>query len=138
MNPRDASDSVITNTNPQFIIIILPGGFTGTYSIALGDVDNDGLLDIVVANNADSDNQVLLNQGDGTFYEAIVLSGGSIYITDSRSIAMGDIDGNGWLDIVVGNWYSENQLILNRGDGTFDEAITLPGGNYSSYSISLG
>jgi hypothetical protein len=41
------------------------------------------------------------------------------------------------LDIVVANFDSENQLIMNRG-GVFDEALPLPGGIESTRSISLG
>ena len=114
--------------------IALPGGSEDTYSISLGDVDNDGLLDILVG-NCGSENQILMNRGGGVFDEAIALPGGS---EDTMSISLGDVDNDGLLDILVGNCGSENQILMNRGGGVFDEAIALPGGSKDTASISLG
>ena len=123
--------------------IPLPGGNLASWFIAVGDVDNDGFLDIIVANQR-SENQLLMNRGDGSFDEAIVLPGG---VKQSMSIYVADINNDGWLDIVVGNGYftlvdgsypEENQLLINQGNGSFNEAIVLPGGKKISPSISLG
>ena len=124
-----------------------------TQSVALGDVDGDGRVDIVVANsNSDyggAPNQLLLGSAMGGFEEAVTLPGGSLTTT---SVALGDIDGDGHLDIVFANnrmdlapaQAAPNQLLLGRGNGSpggpnqlllgsstgdFASPVTLPGGS---------
>ena len=75
-----------------------------TQSIALGDIDGDGDLDVVVGNSSiSSPNRLYLNNGTlKPFANATVVD-----ITDDRhftdSIALGDVDGDGDLDVVAGN-----------------------------------
>jgi hypothetical protein len=56
--------------------VTLPGGDAYTAALAVGDVDGDGLLDIVVGNN-DDPNQLLINKGNGTFEAPVNLPGDS-------------------------------------------------------------
>ena len=45
----------------------------------------------------------------------------------------------GDLDVLVGNYLDQaNQLLLSNGDGTFAEAIQLPGGSWSTFALSVG
>ena len=68
--------------------------------------------------NGGSDNvSVLLNQGDGTFAADALYGAGDA----PESVALGDLDGDGDLDLAVANYYSHNvKLLLNltivRGD----------------------
>src|SRR5437588_868339 len=71
------------------------GGGSG-FSVALGDVNGDGKLDVVTANLFSSNVSVLLGDGLGGFTASIV--GGSI---SPQSVALGDINGDGKLDIVT-------------------------------------
>ena len=72
--------------------------------VALGDVDNDGLTDIFVAN--DSVRQSLFrNKGNGTFEEVAVTSGAG-YDENGKTYAgmgvdLGDYDNDGYLDIFI-------------------------------------
>src|SRR5215213_9194805 len=72
--------------------------------VALGDIDNDGLTDIFVAN--DSVRQSLFrNKGDGTFEEVAVTSGAG-YDENGKTYAgmgvdLGDYDNDGYLDIFI-------------------------------------
>ena len=84
-----------------------------------GDVDDDGSLDIIVGQDWETGNQLLTNEGDGIFDEAVALSGG---IKDSQSISLGHVDNDGSLDIIIGNSdsfdmrrYSRSIFIPTRG-----------------------
>jgi hypothetical protein len=86
----------------------LPGGASLSYSIAVADMNNDGMLDIVIG-NYNQKNQLLINSGDGTFSEDVEdLPGGAL---STWSIAVADMNNDGMLDIVIGNSDQKNQLV---------------------------
>jgi len=107
-----------------------------THSIAAADVDGDGDLDVLLGNydyGSTKPSQVLLNAGGGTFPTSITLPGGS---ARTRSIAAADVDGNGDLDVLLGNEGGPSRVLLNAGGGTFPTSIDLPGGSAYTYSIA--
>ena len=116
----------------------LHGGSSYTSSIAAADVDGDGDLDVLLG-NYDSPSRVLLNAGDGTFPTIMQLPGGSAYGTDKTwSIAAADVNGDGYLDVLLGNHNSPSRVLLNAGDGTFPTSTELPGGLHKlDYTNSL-
>ena len=69
-------------------------------SVAWGDYDNDGDLDILLTGSTDSGNisKIYRNNGDNTFTEqtSIALTG-----VDNSSVAWGDYDNDGDLDILL-------------------------------------
>ena len=109
------------------------GGITGgggtTTSNALGDVDGDGDLDLVIVNVV---NLVLLNDGSGTFSD----SGQMLGTGTTQSVALGDVDGDGDLDFVTGN-SGENRVWLNDGSGAFSDSGQALGIG-TTQSVALG
>jgi FG-GAP-like repeat len=85
------------------------------YSVAMGDFDGDGKLDLAIANTGASPGpstvSVLINNGDGTFGPTAAYATGAF----SSSVAVGDFNGDGALDIVVlnGNDHTVSVLINN-------------------------
>ncbi len=72
--------------------------------IAAGDMDNDGDLDLVVANSTTDRVSVLLNNGDGTFadevtYEVDIERSGHLILP--HALALGDLNDDGNLDVAV-------------------------------------
>jgi hypothetical protein len=85
-------------------------------AVALGDVNGDGILDIVTANADSNDVSVLLGLGDGTFHLQALFDVGA----QPECLALGDLNGDGILDIVTGNSSSNSiSVLLGLGAGSF-------------------
>jgi hypothetical protein len=117
----------------------LPGVDAG--AAALGDFDNDGDLDILLTGYSSTGAvaQVWRNGGNGTFTNLNAGLPGVLY----SSVAWGDLDGDGWLDILLTgtpDGFSNtaiSQLWRNQGNGTFVKLnLNLPG--ISQGAVALG
>ncbi|MCA9304770.1 MAG: VCBS repeat-containing protein [Phycisphaerales bacterium] len=118
--------------------------------IAMGDLDGDGDLDLVVVNSngivdfpfpcydesIEGFISVLINNGDGTFAPYVRYEAGD----QTSLVALGDLDGDGDLDAVTPNYRENIGVLLNNGDGTFSSPVAYVAGaaNSEFKDIALG
>src|SRR5208283_3997363 len=119
------------------------------YSVAEGDVNGDGIPDLVVANYCASSTNcangtvsVLLGNGDGTFQAAVSYGSGG---QDAIAVALADVNADGKLDVLVANECADDtctngsvSVLLGNGDGTLQAAVSyVTSGDYA-ISVALG
>jgi len=125
------------------------GGGNNAAAVAVADVNGDGKPDLLVANLCASYGKcpnggsvsVLLGNGDGTFQTAVPYSSGGV---DATSVAVADVNGDGKLDLLVGNLsliasdvHGVVAVLLGKGDGTFQTAVTYASGGIYAMSVAV-
>jgi hypothetical protein len=106
-------------------------------SVAAGDFDGNGALDLVTANSSSGALSLLLNNGDGSFRPRIDLAVGAA----PRAVAVGDFNGDGRLDIVTAQQLSDTvSVLLGHGNGTFAPPLVFAasGQNFTPSSMVVG
>ena len=108
------------------------------------DYDNDGFQDLYFVNGAPGTSNVLYhNNKDGTFTDVTRRAGVSGEQAGKTAyktgVAVGDYDGNGFLDIYL-TAFGPNVLYKNNGDGTFTDVTAAAGvaGRATEWSTSTG
>ncbi len=91
------------------------------------DVDNDGDLDVFIANDTRFFNSLFLNDGKGNF-TLNINSGLSNLVGYYQGAAFADYDKDGFVDLYVGNYMPTrfNELYHNNGNGTFSKVTNTP------------
>ena len=93
---------------------------TDARSVAAGDFNEDGKLDLAVSADSPGSVAILLGNGDGTFAAPVFLPTG----LGCYGVAVADLDGDGHLDVAAANQGVNTASILRgRGDGTFDPRV---------------
>ncbi|MCB9889358.1 MAG: VCBS repeat-containing protein [Planctomycetes bacterium] len=93
-----------------------------TRDVQLGDFDGDGDLDMVYTYNDAANARLRLrkNNGNGSFGAPTDIQMGSVAGVVFHSIAVGDLDHDGKLDIVAARTPAGLVRVLGKGDGTFN------------------
>ncbi|MDE0013858.1 MAG: FG-GAP-like repeat-containing protein [Candidatus Poribacteria bacterium] len=102
-----------------------------SFCAAWADYDNDGYLDLYIANGVIGDgaaNVLYHNNGDGTFTNTADIAGVA-NTGNSLGTAWGDYDKDGYIDLHVINYGQSNVLYRNNGDGTFTDVTPTTGMN---------
>jgi hypothetical protein len=106
-------------------------------SVAVGDFDRNGALDLVTANSQGT-LSLLLGNGDGTFKPRVDLAVGAA----PRAVAVGDFNGDGLLDVVAAQQLSNTVTeLLGHGDGTFNRPLVFAassGLEFAPSSLAVG
>ncbi len=103
-------------------------------SVAVGDLNNDGLKDLAVGHWRSNTVNVLFSNGNGTFRSGTTLNVGQ----DPVAVAIGDLNHDGYQDLAVANYGSNSVSVLfSNGNGTFRNAVNLPVGQYPA-SVAIG
>jgi enediyne biosynthesis protein E4 len=145
----------------------LTGASTGPTCVGAGcaflDYDRDGYVDLFVGNYLEVDlatakpcrevnipiycsprtypmasNRLYHNDGNGTFRDVSGPSGIGRFKGYAMGLVCSDFNGDGWTDIYVGNDVIENNLFLNKKNGTFEEIGLVAGVAYDQYGDPQG
>jgi hypothetical protein len=125
-------------------------GITAVADAGLGvvaaDLDDDGWIDVYVANDADP-NHLWINQRDGTFEERAMVLGAAFneygVAEAGMGVAAGDVDADGDLDLFLTHLIGEtNTLYRNLGAAGFEDATAWsglgpPGAQYTGFGTAL-
>lgn len=107
--------------------------------VAAGDINNDGLTDLFFVSNQGY-NTLYLNKGNFKFMDITQAAGIKSHRIWETGVTMGDINGDGFLDIYVcgvggyRHFNGRNQLYINNGDLTFTEQAAAFGIDFSGFS----
>jgi hypothetical protein len=153
-NPGNIFDN---GTDPRTVSILLGTG-TGSFgaktdfgtgispiSVAVGDFNGDGNLDLAVANGRSNTVSILLGTGTGSFGAKTDFGTGSRPL----AVAVGDFNGDGNLDLAVANLGDDFDsgtdprtvsILLGTGTGSFGAKTDFGTGGLSSgaYSVAVG
>ncbi|MEB8346650.1 VCBS repeat-containing protein [Flavobacteriaceae bacterium KMM 6898] len=142
MNPTPEKTGItfsnnLTETNDLNILDYLY--FYNGGGVAIGDINGDDLPDIYLSGNQVK-NKLYLNKGNLAFEDITDKAGVAGLSTWNTGAVMGDINGDGLLDIyvcaVVGinGFIGHNELFINNGDETFTESAAKYGLDFETFS----
>ncbi len=134
--------ALLGNGDGTFSVKTSSGPASQTFnSVVVGDFNGDGIPDLIVANYLGATTAtVFLGKGDGTFTplatQLTVSSSSSEFV---YSMAAGDFNGDGKLDLAISEAYGE-VIFLGNGDGTFTQTSGSPiaVSGTDLYSLTVG
>jgi hypothetical protein len=146
---RSAAKAASDSGNPMLLPPVLyDSGGAQAVAVAVGDLNGDGIPDVVVVNQCASTSScdngtvgVFLGNGDGTFQPVVNYSSGG-YV--AQSVAIGDVNGDGHPDIIVLNEFGDREfsngtvaILLGDGHGAFQPAVTYSSGGWEAQALAV-
>jgi len=129
---RNNGDGTFTDVSEEAGIHSVWGNGLG---VTVGDVNDDSFLDVFVAND-EMNNQLWMNQGDGTFVDDAIVSGVAVDMNGEPKAGMGtdfaDVDNDGHLDLLVVNLVGQSDSMFMNHGGWFEDGT--PGSGLSAIS----
>lgn len=110
--------------------------------VAIGDINNDDLADVLLTSNM-GDNKLFLNKGNMKFDDISAKTGLKQDSMWSTGVTMIDINGDGWLDLYICNsghmktGNRKNKLYINNHDLTFTDSTVEYGLDISAYTTHV-
>ena len=124
---RNNGDGTFTDVSEEAGIHSVWGNGLG---VTVGDVNDDGLLDVFIAND-EMKNQLWMNQGDGTFIDDAIVSGVAVDANGEPKAGMGtdfaDVDNDGHLDLLVVNLVGQSDSMFMNQGGWFEDGTPRSG-----------
>jgi hypothetical protein len=119
---RNQGNGTFTDVTAKALV---SGRFGPALGVIAADFDNDGWMDIYVANDGEA-NQLWMNQRDGTFKDTALLAGAALGAEGnpegSMGVDAGDFDNDGDEDLFITNLPDQgNDLYVNNASGTFED-----------------
>ena len=104
-----------------------------TIDVIAADMNQDGKVDLILANRDKQQNYIYLNKGNGAFDETGIPFGTGR--DETRSVAVVDLNKDGFPDIVTGNIREANVIYFGDKDLRFDKTLTIGAPDESTYHL---
>jgi hypothetical protein len=138
-------DFIITNRGQQNMICYNNGKLNfdcvklqtkknATINIAIQNLNGDDFPDLILANRDNIPNEIHINKGNRQFEKKLDFGTGTF---ETRSVAIADMNNDGYLDIVTGNINDSNIIYLRTKNFTFNETVLFGNKDIDTYSIAL-
>lgn len=118
---------------------VIDSNATGITDIITADINNDNVEDIVVSQKFVQNNKIsyYLNQGDGSFENQQLID---TSINFPLGVSSGDLDGNGWNDIVTFSGASNDGdlLLYMNNSGMFSSRVIVDSNLYHCQDVKVG
>ncbi|RNJ42300.1 hypothetical protein DNR46_28165, partial [Mesorhizobium japonicum] len=131
-NPSLATDSVgvlLGNGNGTFQPLIssaIPGTSDSEhFGLAVGDINGDGLADVVMSSLSNNSLEIMLGDGQGHFQIKQIIPYNTTGGSYASGVALGDFNHDGKLDLAVADYSGGIKLYQNDGTGNFTFAQTI-------------
>lgn len=119
-------------TRPFLPAVTYETGGDDPTAVAAGDLNGDGILDIVVTNRGSVG--VLLSNGDDTFQPAATYPADGTY---AYALVLGDVNRDGKLDALVGHGNGVVEVFLGNGDGSLQSPASYDSWGYGTRALVL-